>query len=128
MNGDICVLDETSEKRGKILIFNKDRSLKLVYTGINDSEEHFNPNSICCDSEARIIISDYSCSKLHILDQSGNFLQYIIHSEIKNPFCMTIDFKDHLWIGLKSGKIVVLSLQQLDQPTHPRELYKLYKV
>ncbi|XP_052102043.1 uncharacterized protein LOC127735776 [Mytilus californianus] len=106
MNGDICVLDETSEKRGKILIFNKDRSLKLVYTGINDSEEHFNPNSICCDSEARIIISDYSCNKLHILDQSGNFLQYIIHSEIKNPFCMTIDCKDHLWIGLKSGKIV----------------------
>ncbi|XP_063434501.1 uncharacterized protein LOC134715890 [Mytilus trossulus] len=127
-NGDICVLDETSEKSGQILLFNRDGSLKLVYTGSSDSDEHFNPNSICCDSEARIIISDYSCNKLHILDQSGNFLQYIIHSEIKNPFCVTIDCKDHLWIGLKSGKIIVFSIQQLDEPTHSRELYKSYKV
>ncbi|XP_071169847.1 tripartite motif-containing protein 2-like [Mytilus edulis] len=128
INGDVCVLDETSEKSGQILFFNKAGSLKLVYNGSSDSDEHFNPNSICCDSEARIIISDYSCNKLHILDQSGNFLQYIIHSEIKNPFCITIDCKDHLWIGLKSGKIIVFSIQQLDEPTHSRELYKSYKV
>jgi hypothetical protein len=56
-NGDICIIDRTGGGNSRLLVLNKDGSLKFVYP--NESEYDYIPNSptkkislsdVCCDT------------------------------------------------------------------------------
>ncbi|CAC5421114.1 unnamed protein product [Mytilus coruscus] len=106
-NRDICVLNRTDTKTGKVMVFNDDGYLKFNHS---KSKGPFNPTGICCDSEANIIISDAASHSVYILAPDGKFIQDFAPSEISPtiPCTIAIDSENKLWVGCFNGKAFVI--------------------
>lgn len=107
INGDICAIDETGEYSGRLLVFDSMGDLKFVY-GEQDStfEETCDLSCCACDSEGRIVASDWLHHKIHILTADGSFIGYLLTEDdgIHFPFCVSFGSDGVLWIGCKLSR------------------------
>ncbi|XP_061185885.1 uncharacterized protein LOC133193989 [Saccostrea echinata] len=115
-NGDICLTDMGSEK--SVYIFCKNGKLRKKYqpkTADNIlkglfkwRDTSFSPEGIGTDRIGHILISDTPNKVIHILNQWGEFLQYLLRGYLYHPRAMSVDESGDLWLleGKEKLKIV----------------------
>ncbi|XP_061185884.1 tripartite motif-containing protein 2-like [Saccostrea echinata] len=115
-NEDICLTDMGSEK--SVYIFRKNGKFRNKYqpkTAANIVEgifkwrdTSFSPEGICTDRMGHILISDTPNKVIHILNQWGEFLQYLLRGYLYHPRAMVVDESGDLWLleGKEKLKIV----------------------
>ena len=122
-NGDICIIDRTGGGNSRLLVLNKDGSLKFVYP--NESEYDYIPNSptkkislsdVCCDTFSNIFVADEKNNEDIILNSNGDevvrfskLLKKKGHLNIVAPSQIVIDRTGRLWIVMQ-GKVLVFDL------------------
>lgn len=105
-NLDICVADKGS---CAVVVVNRTGGLRFKYTGPSPNIS-FKPGVIVTDNYGQILTADSHNERIHILDQDGKFLRYIVVQTSDCPFSLSVDIKNRLFLaGEKSGNIMVIS-------------------
>ena len=95
INGDICTSD--SNKRA-VVVVNKSGLHRFSYTG---QGSEFRPWGICTDVLGHILVCDSSRKSVHLLDQDGGFLSFILSPQqgVKHPRGVCVDDENNLYVG-----------------------------
>jgi DNA-binding beta-propeller fold protein YncE len=107
-NFDVCVSDEGKHS---VVVLDKLGKVQFVYKGnIKIGRyQNFNPRGIATDSQCNILISDYMNYTIHIIDQHGQFLSYLLPKKVKFPLGLSVDENDKVWVGeYSNGTISVI--------------------
>ncbi|KAJ8321387.1 hypothetical protein KUTeg_001069 [Tegillarca granosa] len=107
INGDIIV----SDNRDKVVAVNKSGTKRFIYDGKERKlQKSFGPWDVVTDKYGNIIITDNNNSVVHVLNQDGKFIKYLITREhgCNKPFGMDIDTSDRLWVCNVGNKKVVI--------------------
>ena len=101
VNQNIYICDKECnglDSAGKVIAVGTDYKLLYEYTGQGDSS--FTPVEICTDQMGHILITDFRKPKIHILDQEGQFMQYILTSQgLHHPRTVDVDREGYVWVG-----------------------------
>ena len=102
VNHDIYICDKESDgfaSPGKVMAVGTDYKLRYEYTGQGDNE--FTPVDVCTDKMGHILATDYRYHRVHILDQEGRFIQYILTSQhgLHETVTIDVDSKGYMWVG-----------------------------
>ena len=103
VNQDIYICDQeekyANNSKGKVIAVGADGRLRYEYTGQGDSE--FTPVDVCTDQMGHVLIIDYSNHRVHMLDQKGQFIQYILTSQqgLHQPTTIGVDREGYIWVG-----------------------------
>ena len=94
INQDIYIRDKM-----KLIAIKADGKLRYEYTGQGDSK--LEPWDVCTDQMGHVFITDYLNHQIHILDQEGQFIQYLMTSQhgLKQPFTIDVDREGYVWVG-----------------------------
>ena len=93
---------------GKLLIFDDNLELKLVYTGTQEEPfisgsgvPPFGPGGVSSDNFGNIFVTNYSNYRVHILDQDCRTNRYLVSfgDTDDNPFGVSVDNEGHVWTG-----------------------------
>ena len=103
-NSDICVVNQTSNNTGELIVLYADGRVRATYRGPEYSE--FDPSDVACDSKTRIIVANFINKCLYLLSPDGTFLRNIISEMFDNPTTMALH-QDKLWIGFADGTVKV---------------------
>ena len=106
VNQDIYVCDHERawyDSTGKLIAVGEDGRLRYEYTGQGDSK--LTPVDVCTDQIGHILITDYKTDRVHILDQKGQFIQYVLTSRqrLNRPVTIDIDREGFVWVGENHG-------------------------
>nr|XP_034320354.1 uncharacterized protein LOC105317671 [Crassostrea gigas] len=95
INGDICVSDYD---KNAVVLINKMGQHKFTYTGQGSK---FRPFGICTDIVGHILVCDNESNTVHLLDQDGQFLSFLLTEEhgIYNPLSVCVDADNNLHVG-----------------------------
>nr|XP_022312752.1 LOW QUALITY PROTEIN: tripartite motif-containing protein 45-like [Crassostrea virginica] len=95
INGDICTSDYN--KRA-VVVVNKSGQHRFSYTG---QGSEFRPYGICTDVLGHILVCDRDSDTVHLLDQDGGFLSFILSEQqgIGSPRCVFVDDENNLYVG-----------------------------
>ncbi|KAJ8316249.1 hypothetical protein KUTeg_006263 [Tegillarca granosa] len=107
INGDIIV----SDNRDKVVAVNKSGTKRFIYDGKERKlQKSFDPWYVVTDKYGNIMIADYHNSVVHVLNQDGKFIKYLITREhgCNKPIGMAIDFSDRLWVCNTGNKNVII--------------------
>lgn len=107
--GDICVINRTGTTSGQVCVLSSVGKLQFYYNGTGPNKYDFDPRGICCDSGGNILVGDSANKCVHLVDQDGTFLTYLIKCE-EDPWSMAL-FQNSLWIGGKNGSIFTYRYQ-----------------
>lgn len=104
-NGDICVADSAENS---VIVVDKEGNLRFTYRGLKG--DTFSPFYVTHDSFGNILIGDNSHFRIHLVDQDGVFLQYILTVEdgLYSPWGLDVDENQSLWVGTLSSKIWIV--------------------
>ena len=102
VNQDIYICDHerrTYDSPGKLIVAGADGKLRYEYTGQGDSM--FTPVEVCTDQMGHILITDYSNHRVHMLDQEGRFIRYVLTSQqgLCKPVTIDVDREGYVWVG-----------------------------
>lgn len=97
-NGDVVVSDSDWET-GAVVVTDRGGQHRFTYTG-NPSGSGLLPRGICTDGSSRIIVCDSSSKTIHVIDEDGRFLSYIlINSKLMSEAsCLSYAFPDYLFL------------------------------
>ena len=101
VNQDICVceFDSSYSTTGKLIAVGSDSQLRYEYS--RQGEEKLNPHNVCTDQMGHVLITDYNNHCVHILDQEGRFIQYILAPQqgLCKPITIDVDREGYVWVG-----------------------------
>ena len=99
VNSDLYISDTGAEK---VVELDKDYRVRYEYTGQGDRES-FSPRGLCTDNAGRVLITDWDDDRVHILEQDGQFLQYLLTEEqgLDGPYSIDVDREGNAWVGMK---------------------------
>lgn len=112
-NQDVIVCDSS---KGALVVTDVWGELRFCYMG-HPEMAGFEPNGICTDSRAHILVSDLATNSVHVIDKDGDFLFiFLTTSEgVERPFCLNLK-QDTLWVGIQSyPQMLVYNVQYDDQ-------------
>ena len=96
VNQDIYICDHNFyNNNGKVVAVGMTGNFKFEYPGHN--EEQFTLVDVCTDQMGHILIADHDYDCVHILDQEGQFLQYILN--LDDPYSIDVDGEGYVWVG-----------------------------
>ncbi|XP_062617133.1 uncharacterized protein LOC134278844 [Saccostrea cucullata] len=90
-NLDICVADSRAKA---VVVVNKVGKLRFRYTG----HHSFTPLGISTDSQSQILTADLNNHCVHIINQDGQFLRYIMCG-LSYPWGLCTDKNDNLFVA-----------------------------
>ena len=78
VNKDICIcdLDSFHSSTGKLIAVGADGQARYEYSG--QGAEELSPYTVCTDQMGHVLITDCVNHCVHILDQDGRFIQYVL--------------------------------------------------
>ena len=102
VNQDIYICEEEYslfDSAGKVMAVGADYKLRYEYTGQGDSA--FIPVEGCTDLMGHVLITDFNNHRVHMLDQEGRFIQYILTSQqgLHRPVTIDVDREGNVWVG-----------------------------
>ena len=101
INQDIYICDQknNSTYKGKLIAVRADGKLRYEYSGKDNKP--LCPSNVCTDQMGHVLITDYWQSRVHILDQEGQFIQYILTSQqgLRLPTMIDVDTLGNVWVG-----------------------------
>ena len=102
VNQDIYICDHETmscNSPGRLLAVGADGRLQYEYNGQDCSV--FTPADVCTDQIGHVLITDFDNHRVHILDQKGRFMQYILTSQqgLRWPVTIDVDGVGYLWVG-----------------------------
>ncbi|XP_061180669.1 uncharacterized protein LOC133189287 [Saccostrea echinata] len=95
-NEDICVSGYANNHESYHVVTVVDKYGKYRFTYTPTPKAYNHPVDLCCDSYLHIIIVS---NTIHVIDKDGNFLRYLLYDGIKNPWSVTIDREDNLYVS-----------------------------
>ena len=104
VNQDIYICDHESNNnyysRGKVLTVGTDGQLQYEYSG-QPSECVFSPVGVCTDHMGHVLITDHYNHRIHIINQEGRFIGYILTAEqgLILPTTINVDREGYVWVG-----------------------------
>ena len=100
------------DTHGKIVALDASYHLRYEYKGRGNAQ--FKPNDLCTESAGRVLITDYYNHSVHILDNDGRFLQYLLTMEqgLRDPVSIDVDSKGNAWVGEEYGEVKVMKYLQ----------------
>ena len=114
INNDLYIVDKAENGpvgAGKVLVVDKHYKVRYEYNGTGDKE--FRPMGLCTDYGGHVLIVDYN-DRVHILDKSGHFIQYLLTGEqgLEWPFSVSVDSEGNAWVGERCGGVKVVKYLQ----------------
>ena len=102
VNQNIYVCDHEENcinSTGKVMTIGTDGQLLYEYSG--QDSKNFYPVKICTDLIGHIFITDLNNHCIHILDQEGKFVQYVLTSEqgLNEPTIIDVDSEGYVWVA-----------------------------
>jgi streptogramin lyase len=95
-NQDVCVSDNIAKS---VVVVTASGKLRFRYTGPpSNTGGSFDPVGITTNSQAHILVADWINNRVHLLDQDGQFLRYILCG-LSRPYGLCVDIRDNLWVS-----------------------------
>ena len=121
VNSEMYVSDHekfgcTGRYWGKVIAIGADQQLRYEYSG--QGEHKICPQGVCTDQMGHVLITDYNKHCVHILDQDGQFIRYLLTSNqgLYKPMTIDVDSNSHVWVGrcltLGKGQVKVVRYLQ----------------
>jgi sugar lactone lactonase YvrE len=106
INGDIVASDVNADK---VVVVDGTGKVRFRYNDKLPGEKNpFCPSQIVTDSMGHIILGEEFNNCLHILDQSGRFLQ-CVDCGLNNPGGLSVDSEGRLWVvQFELGEVIVI--------------------
>ena len=84
---------------GKLIAVRTDGQPRYEYSGQCDKK--LSLSNVCTDQVGHVLITDVDNSRVHILDQEGQFIQYILTSQqgLSKPITIDVDMEGYIWVG-----------------------------
>ena len=116
-NGDVVV----SDRRGAVVVSNREGKHRFSYTG-PPAKSGLLPYGICTDALSNILVCDGETKAVHMLDQDGNFLSFLLTTAESTglniiPFSLSYDRRTHLLFvgsGLMNTVFVYRHIKRVD--------------
>ena len=104
INGDICTSDMN---KFAVVVVNEFGEHRFSYTGLRSD---FQPYGICTDVLGHILVCDRGKESIHLLDQDGAFLSFILSKEqcMGYPRGICVDDENNLYVGKFKTSIVAV--------------------
>ncbi|XP_078312641.1 uncharacterized protein LOC144619152 [Crassostrea virginica] len=108
INGDICTSDYN---KSAVVVVNKSGQHRFSYTG---QGSRFYPYGICTDVLGHILVCEGLSNTVHLLDQDGGFLAFILSPQqgIKYPCGVCVDDENNLYVGQITNTVTVYKYLQ----------------
>ena len=104
-NSDICVINNTEGDVSELIVLFRDGRVKFTHHG-QDENVPSTLMDVTCDEKYRLIVTDFTNGKLHLLSLDGDFLTNIMLEMPEKPLTATL-YQNNLWVGFCDGTVKV---------------------